>query len=105
MTENQTTSPARLFSLGRVVATQGVLASCTRSRMTECLVRHQAGDWGCVDPEDAATNTHAVAGGERILSAYPIDPEKPSKGFGDNTLWIITEHDRSVTTLLLPDEY
>ncbi len=40
-----------------------------------------------------------------ILSAYPIDPDKRSKGYGDNTLWIITEADRSVTTFLLPDEY
>ena len=36
---------------------------------------------------------------------HPIDPAKPCKGFGDNTLWIITEGDRSVTTFLLPDEY
>jgi hypothetical protein len=46
-----------------------------------------------------------VKDGDRILSAYPIDPAKPCEGFGDNTLWIITESDRSVTTFLLPDEY
>jgi hypothetical protein len=46
-----------------------------------------------------------LKGGSRILSAYPIDPAKPCKGFGDNTLWIITEADRSATTFLLPDEY
>ena len=39
------------------------------------------------------------------FSAYPIDPAKPSKGYGENTLWIITEADRSVTTFLLPSEY
>jgi hypothetical protein len=55
--------------------------------------------------EDAKTNEEAVHSGSRILSAYPIDPEKPCKGFGDNTLWIITEADRSVTTFLLPEEY
>ena len=43
--------------------------------------------------------------GARILSSFAIDPAKPSKGFGDNTLWIITESDRSVTTFLLPSEY
>ena len=64
------------------------------------------GDWGTVCKEDAASNREAVrVGSRRILSAYPIDPAKPCKGFGDNTLWIITEGDRSVTTFLLPDEY
>jgi hypothetical protein len=43
--------------------------------------------------------------GNRILSAYPIDETQPCKGHGDNTLWIITEADRSVTTFLLPGEY
>ena len=41
----------------------------------------------------------------RFLSAYPIDESQPCEGFGDNTLWIITEWDRSVTTALLPSEY
>lgn len=54
---------------------------------------------------DAELNDEAVAAGEgRILAAYPIDPHRPSAGYGDNTLWIITEADRSVTTLLLPNE-
>lgn len=43
--------------------------------------------------------------GFRILSAYPIDSALPCEGHGDNCLWIITEADRSVTTILLPDEY
>jgi len=43
--------------------------------------------------------------GSRIPSSFAIDPTKPSKGFGENTLWIITESDRSVTTFLLPSEY
>ena len=55
--------------------------------------------------QDAATNDEAVTEGNRILSAYPIDPSKPSTGYGDNTVWIITEADRSVTTFLLPSEY
>jgi hypothetical protein len=58
-----------------------------------------------VSADDAASNEEAVTHGFRILSAYPIDPAKPSKGFGDNTLWIITEADRSVTTFFLPSEY
>jgi hypothetical protein len=47
----------------------------------------------------------AVKDGSRILSAYPLDPAKSSKGYGENTLWIITEADRSMTNFLLPDEY
>ena len=68
-------------------------------------MRHLTGDWGCVCGDDRAVNDDAVKIGERILSAYPINPAQPSKGFGDNTLWIITERDRSVTTFLLPEDY
>ena len=93
------------FALGRIVSTPGVLETCTHDQLMRCLFRHTRGDWGSVDKEDAATNDEAVTGGDRILSAYPIDPAKPSKGFGENTLWIITEADRSVTTFLLPSEY
>ena len=63
------------------------------------------GDWGSVCEEDAATNNEALRTGFRILSAYPSDKQMPCEGFGDNTLWIITESDRSVTIFLLPDEY
>ena len=73
--------------------------------LTACLTRHACGDWGVVCAEDAATNEEALIEGLRLLSAYPIDPAKPSKGWGENTLWIITEADRSVTTFLLPSEY
>jgi hypothetical protein len=96
-----------LFQLGRVVVTTGVLDAFTTSSfyLAQCLGRHRLGDWGCVCAEDAESNTQAVRDGDRILSAYPIDPKRPCKGFGENCLWIITEADRSVTTLLLPDEY
>jgi hypothetical protein len=93
------------FALGQIVSTPGALEACTAEHLQRCLFRHSRGDWGCVDKEDAATNDEAVTAGFRILSAYPIDPSKPSKGFGENTLWIITEADRSVTTFLLPSEY
>ena len=73
--------------------------------MQKCLARHLTGDWGCVCAEDRQANDDALSEGLRILSAYPIDPAKPSEGFGENTLWIITEADRSVTTFLLPEEY
>jgi hypothetical protein len=99
------TNPAPLFPLGKVVATPGALEQTNPWQLEIYLGRHVRGDWGCVCPEDAATNAEAVRHGDRILSAYPIDPAKPCKGYGGNTLWVITEADRSVTTFLLPDEY
>ena len=93
------------FELGQIVSTRGALEACTPELLTRCLARHVTGDWGCVCADDAETNNEALSCGSRILSAYPIDPAKPSEGFGKNTLWIITEADRSVTTFLLPEEY
>lgn len=94
-----------MFTLGQVVSTPGALKSCSRDYMLGCLARHSRGDWGSVSADDAASNNTAVADGLRIFSAYPLDPAKPCKGWGDNTLWIITEADRSATTMLLPGEY
>ncbi len=95
---------AALFPLGQIVSTPGALEACSPDYLKLCLYRHSRGEWGCIDPEDIATNNEALRDGFRILSAYPIDPAKPCKGFGENTLWIITEADRSVTTFLLPSE-
>jgi hypothetical protein len=97
-------TPTR-FELGQIVSTPGALETCSPEHLLECLSRHARGDWGVVCAEDAATNNEALTEGSRVLSAYPIDPAKPCKGFGDNTLWIITEADRSATTFLLPSEY
>ena len=97
--------PHRLFDLGNIVSTPGALNACSKEHLAKCLTRHASGDWGEVSGDDAAANNAAVQDGSRILSAYPIDAAKPCKGFGENTLWIITESDRSVTTFLLPDEY
>ena len=93
------------FELGLIVSTPGALETCSNVLMQQCLARHLTGDWGCICAEDREANDNALSGGERILSAYPIDPAKPCEGFGKNTLWIITEADRSVTTFLLPEEY
>lgn len=92
------------FDLGRIVATPGALEACSPAHLLECLSRHARGDWGNVSAPDAASNDEALKEGLRLLSAYPIDPAMPSRGFGDNTLWIITEADRSATTFLLPSE-
>ncbi len=98
--------PTVLFDLGQIVATPGaLLASCSPDHLFQCLARHRRGDWGIVCPEDRETNFEALLAGGRLLSAYPIDPSKPCEGWGKNTLWIITESDRSVTTFLLPEEY
>jgi hypothetical protein len=100
-----------LFQLGQVVMTAGVAAECAKDQafadlIPKCLFRHQTGDWGNVCEEDKATNDDAAKHDQRILSAYTIDPSKgESQGWGENTLWVITEWDRSVTTFLFPDEY
>jgi hypothetical protein len=92
-----------LFSLGRIVATPGALAAISESRLRESLLSHQHGDWGSVCAEDARENDLSVTKGFRILSCYAIDREKPA--VDDNRLWILTEADRSVTTVLLPGDY
>lgn len=97
-------TPGR-FDLGQLVATPGALDACSPAHLNACLARHVQGDWGVVSADDQATNDQALVDGDRVLSAYPIDPAQPCKGYGDNCLWIITEADRSVTTFLLPDEY
>lgn len=99
-----------MFPLGKTVVTSGVAGllddeEVSRSYLHSCLQRHAVGDWGNVCAADAKENDRSVKHGFRILSAYPLDPGKDSSGHGSNTLWIITEADRSVTTLLLPDEY
>jgi hypothetical protein len=98
--------PKSKFSLGQVVATPGALEAIPNpAYMIGLIARHATGDWGKVDADDKRTNDEAVRDGFRVLSAYPIDPTKPCKGFGPNCVWVITEADRSSTTVLLPSEY
>jgi hypothetical protein len=70
------------FELGQIVATPGALEATTDAQRLEYLARHSIGDWGCVCSEDRDSNDAAVQDGGRILSAYPLDPAKPCKGFG-----------------------
>jgi hypothetical protein len=101
---------ARL-KIGQIVAT--ARASALDSELlNRCMMRHAAGDWGILDDEDRAQNNDNVEAGGRLQSAYIIDEAKharlrglPHAGDPSNTLYVITEHDRSVTTLLLADEY
>ena len=87
------------FALGQVVATPGALVALEEAGQLpqEFLHRHVVGDWGELDEHDRQANERAVHGGDRILSSY-----RTKKGA---KLWLITEYDRSVTTLLLPSEY
>lgn len=81
------------------MATPGALDALARSGETpeKFLRRHVTGDWGELDAEDKKANEQAVRHGMRILSAYVTTTGEK--------IWLITEADRSATTLLLPDEY
>lgn len=85
------------FQPGTVVATVGALHVATHAQIHALLQRHLAGDWGDVDAEDAKANERALKWGERILSSYKL----PS----GEKLWLLTEADRSATTVLTPGEY
>lgn len=88
------------FELGRIVATPGAIDTMARRGIDAgfLLARHVTGDWGDLEECDKRENELRVVQGFRILSAYGVqgDPDR---------LWIITEANRSVTTILRPDEY
>ncbi len=87
------------FPLGRTLATPGALEAIQEAGQepAEFLLWHQAGDWGEVCKEDRQENELSLREGFRLLSVYST-----SKGV---KLWVITEADRSATTILLPEEY
>jgi hypothetical protein len=87
-----------LFTLGRIVATPAAretLGELNYSSL-DLLRRHMSGDWTEMDSEDQQSNREAIVEGDRIFSAYTIQGTK---------FWVITEADRSATTILLPSEY
>lgn len=88
-----------LFDLGTVVATPAALKAIGHGgEIPETfLERHKTGDWGDLDREDRQMNDLAVKAGSRVLSAYDLT--------GGTKIWVITEADRSATTILLPEEY
>jgi hypothetical protein len=88
-----------LFKLGSLVATPGCLEACIACGVSPSAYvdRHVSGDWGELSADDIAENELSVREGFRILSAYSLPDE--------TRIWIITEADRSATTLLLPEEY
>jgi hypothetical protein len=87
------------FSLGQTVATPGALRALTDAgqQPLEFLRRHQQGDWGDLPVEDKHENEFSVPRQLRILSAYTLTTGVK--------IWVITEADRSATTILLPEEY
>lgn len=86
------------FPVGRIYFTRGALdnPSVADAALT-ALDRHAAGDWGEVCEDDRLSNEQALTDGGRLLSAY--------RAASGERFWIITERDRSATTVLLPDEY
>lgn len=85
------------FSLGKLVATPNALRAITTADLNRATIRHHHGDWGEMDPEDKKANDEALAHGGRLLSSY--------QARNGTRFWIITEADRSVTTILLPEDY
>lgn len=85
------------FTLGSLVATPGALRAMNGSSLWPYIKRHASGDWGDVCPEDKKENEFSVEHGFRIMSVYTIP--------GGGNIWIITEADRSSTTVLTPHEY
>jgi hypothetical protein len=96
----QQISKSPLFPLGQVVATPGALAALEKAgqQPQDFLARHVHGDWGDLCDEDRNENRLSLEQGCRLLSSYRTCA-------GDTKVWVITEADRSVTTILLPEEY
>jgi hypothetical protein len=84
------------FPLGAIIITYNAESRLDPEDVQEALSRHAAGDWGELCPEDVRANADALEHGQRLFSVY---------GQGDKRFWIITEWDRSVTTVLLPLDY
>lgn len=90
------------FSSGEIVQTRGVYSRCMMDEpfavyVMKCLRRHLSGDWGELGDEDKAENALSLKEGFRLFSAYKNERHK--------AIWIITEADRSATTILFPEEY
>jgi hypothetical protein len=85
------------FQLGKLVSTPGALDAVPRAEMLLALRRHVSGDWGDLDDEDKTANEQALEHGGRLFSVY--------HSLAKDKFYVITEADRSVTTILLPHEY
>ena len=91
--------PQPRFTLGQIVGTPGALEALKQAdqQFVELIARHVTGDWGEVPDEDKAENEFSLEHGLRLMSAYTLN--------SGVKVWVITESDRSATTILLPEEY
>ena len=85
------------FEMGRLVATPGAISALSHRDVAQAIARHLSGDWGDLNAHDRRMNDQAIESGGRILSEF-FAPD-------GTKFWIITECDRSATTILLPEEY
>ena len=85
------------FSLGRLCITAAAAQVVSSQQVLQAVARHAAGDWGDLDAHDWAANEKALRNGGRLLSVYETN--------GGSRFYVITESDRQVTTLLLPEDY
>ena len=92
------TTYTALFTLGRTLATPAARDELSQLNYSplDLLRKHMSGDWSEMAIEDQQSNREAITEGSRIFSAYTIQSTK---------FWVITEADRSSTTILLPSEY
>lgn len=90
-------SPVPKFKLGAVIATPGVMAKLTTDDIENALRRHHCGDWGDLGEEDRQENERALRDGHRLFSVYRTE--------AGVRFYVITEYDRLLTTVLLPEEY
>ena len=85
------------FPLGRTVVTQNALAALNPEDVLAALGHHAAGDWGELDEEDRQANERALIESTRLVSVY--------RSSANQRFYVITEWDRSLTTVLLPEDY
>jgi hypothetical protein len=98
-TKNVSAPPRPLFPLGEIGITPGALGRLVEHGLlpANLLIRHQSGDWGDLEEFDKHQNQFSIRAGLRILSSYLIN--------NSEKVYVITEADRSSTTILMPEEY
>ena len=87
----------KTLEIGELVAMPGAIEAIPNEEIFAALERHKNHDWGDIPKDDKESNNLALIYGERILSSY--------KSLEGKKFWIITEADRSSTTVLFPEEY
>lgn len=99
---------AKTFEIGKVVCTRAVWVTMEENEVFKrfvsgCLSRYILYDWGDTCPEDWELNNQAVRDDDRVMAVYNIPDE--IEDIFENQFWIITESDRTVTTMLFPSDY